>query len=100
MSIHKFIFEIVVEFLGDLGLGFVLRGENGLEMDIGYFFIVFGLLGAFFGEAFGCNEMSVWICGVPVGEEDMMLEIGCCYVCDSVSEGLELGCDGGGEGNW
>lgn len=91
MSIHKFIFEIVVEFFGDFCLGFVFCGEDGLEVYVSHFFVRLGLLGAFFGEAFGSDEMCIGICGVPVGEEDMMLEIRGCYVCNSISEGLELG---------
>lgn len=99
MRIHEFVFEVAVEFLRDLGLRFVRRGEDGLEMDVGYFLVVLGLLGSFLGESFGCDEVRVGIGPLPFGEEHVVFEIRGGDVGDAVAEGLEFAGYGGGEGH-
>lgn len=99
MRIDKFIFKVCIEFRRDPNLSLVFLGKDRLEMDIGDLFIRLGLFGTFLRKTFGSNEVGVWIGFVPVGEKDVVLEIGGCDVGDAVSEGLEFGCYRRGEGN-
>jgi hypothetical protein len=95
MGVDIFIFEIGVEFVGDLYRALVGGGEDGGEGDL-----VFGGDGfvgeALFGETFGANYRCSGIGGVPGGEEDVVLDVGGYYVGDIAAEGFYGFLDSGG----
>lgn len=99
MRIHKFIFKVCIELRRDPNFSLIFLGKNRLEMDIGDLLVRLSLLGTFLGKTLGSNEVGVWIGLVPLGEKDVVLEIGGCNVGDAVSERLEFACYRGGEGN-
>jgi len=93
-----FVFEFFVEFLGDLYLGLVFCGEDCGEGDYGNRLVGFVLGCAFFGQAFGSDDVGGGEVTVPGGEEDVVFhvwgdEVG---VWGVGGEGLEFGFYGGG----
>ena len=76
MGGEVFVFEFLIEFLRDLYLGLVLCGEDCAEGDYGYGFVGFVLGCAFFGEAFGGDDVRGGEVTVPGREEDVVFHVG------------------------
>lgn len=85
VRVDVLVVEVGVEFRIDLEVVLVLGREDVLEAGARGF----GALGAFFGEAVGTQELGGGEGGGPLGEEDVVFEVGRDEVFDGAGEGGE-----------